>query len=559
MKRIATFLKLVIVLLFVGVSATPSAAKAPVYIFLHARVTDHVNIELSEDRLRRVLPMLERYRKEHPEAHVSATILLTGAISQVIADRNGRTGIKDLVLDYARRGVIELGYDGTDEPTYKMRPSPDLAQAKTAEERWLARGSAAERFMTESGDPLTGFPLGGTGGLKKMQEIFGEAVCITGVTDELGGDSEVVQHLGHYNTKAIMFGIPEGNPTHILGYEGSAMGFGKLMSPIPGSSPELYWQDNILRSSEISDFGVRVVHGDEGPNAIKAVLNKLDRSKIHIIHVELGSERVYIRPGGMYPPSRRAYDDTEDPRLPATALRDADDVQAAYAKEDGLMKWLVAEFLPTNGGSRFISSTDLRGMTPASTGYSLSMSGLRAGLSDVLKDWGSDTMLSSFLQVEGHYLSTADMFLVMTDALAELHRTGKLPQSVRVSKIYGPIETPDDHGPALGEVTAGSVARVCAGIVDGLHDNSWNSIPKNVIPSRVTIDGMNLTAAQFLRLMAEALVAPSSETKLKVKMTYMFTRATSVYPKKRLPTDLGATWTFKPAPLDAGRTLQSER
>jgi hypothetical protein len=559
MKHIAAFLKLAVVLLLVGFSATPSVAKPPVYVFLHARITDHVNIELSEDRLRRVLPMLERYRKENPEAHVSATILLTGAISQALADRNGKTGIKDFVLDYARRGVIELGYDGTDEPTYKMRATPDAAQAKTAEERWMTRGSAAERFMTESGDPLTGFPLGGTGGLKKMQEIFGEALCITGVTDETGGDSEVVQHLGRYNTKAIMFGIPEDNPTHILGYEGSAMAFGELMSPIPESSPELYWQDNILRSSEISDYSVRVVHGDEGPNAIKTVLSKLDRSKIHIIHVELGSERMYVRPGPIYPPSRRAYDDMEDPRLPATALRDADDVQAAYAKEDGLMKWLVTEFFPTNGGSRFLSSTDLKQMTPSSTGYSLSMSGLRAGLTGLVKDWGNDTILSSYLYAEGHYLSMADLFLVMTDALTELHHTGKLPQSVRVSKIYGPIETPDDHGPALGEVTAASVARVSAGIADRLHDDSWNSVPKNVIPARVTIDGMNLTASQFLRLMAEALVAPSMETKLSVKMTYMSTRATNLYPKRRRPTDLGATWTFKPAPLDADQTLRSER
>ena len=165
------------------------------YIFLYSRITDHVNIELSEDRLRRVLPMLERYRKAHPEAHVSATILFSGAISQALADRNAQTGIKDLVLDYARRGVIELGYDGADEPTYVNRPKPDFANAKTPEDRWVARGTAAERFLTEGRDPLTGNPVAGSGGLKKMQEVFGEATCVTGVTEEVGGDSEVLQHL----------------------------------------------------------------------------------------------------------------------------------------------------------------------------------------------------------------------------------------------------------------------------------------------------------------------------------------------------------------------------
>jgi hypothetical protein len=549
MKRVSC-LKLILTFLFVGVFGAPAAEKPPVYVFLHARVTDHVNIELSEDRLRRLLPMLERYGKEHPEYHVSATILFSGAISQALADRNAQTGIKDFVLDYVHRGVIELGYDGTDEPTYQRRPVPDLSKTKTAEERWLARGMAVERFMTEGRNPWTGGPQPGvTGGLKKMQEIFGEAVCVTGLTEELGSDSEVVQHLSRYNTKAIMFGIPEANPTHIPGYRGSVLGFTREMSPIPESSPELYWQDNVLRSSEIGDPVSRVVVGDEGAKAIKSVLSKLDRSRIHIIHVELASERMYVHPGPLYPPLKYAYENSERPPLPPTMLRDLDDVNAAYAKEEGLMKWLVEDFFPANQGSRFVSSTYLKQLTPSSTGFGLSVENLRAALGDLLKLWGNDTNLRDYIRVEGRYLSLADMFQVMTDALAELHRIGKLPQSVRVVQVYGPVELPDDHGPTSGEVTVASVARTCTGIADRLHDNTWNPIPKNVIPSRLTIDGLNINAAQFLRLMAEALVTPSPETKLQVKMTYAFSIPAFEFPKLR-ESDLGGTWTFKPAPLN---------
>jgi len=556
MKRMSC-LKLVLTLLFVAVFGTPGAEKPPVYVFLHARVTDHVNIQLSEERLRRLLPMLERYGKEHPESHVSATILFSGAISQALADRNAQTGIKDFVLDYVHRGVIELGYDGTDEPTYLRRPVPDLSKAKTAEERWLARGTAAERFLTESRHPWTGGPQPGeTGGLKKMQEIFGEAVCVTGLMEELGSDSEVVQHLSRYNTKAIMFGIPEANPTHIPGYRGSVMGFTKDMSPIPESSPELYWQDNVLRSSEIGDPASRVVVGDEGAKAIKNVLSKLDSSRIHIIHVELASERMYVHPGPLYPPQRLAYDNPERPALPPTMLRDVDDVNAAYAKEDGLMKWLVEDFFPASQGSRFVSSTDLKQLTPPSTGFSLSVENLRAAVGDLLKVWGNDTNLRDYIRVEGRYLSPADMFQVMTDALAELNRTGKLPQSVRVVQVYGPVELPDDHGPTSGEVTVASVARACAGIVDRLHDNTWNPVPKNAIPSRFMIDGLNVNAAQFLRLMAEALMTPSAEAKLEVKMTYAFSVPAFEFPKLR-ESDLGGTWTFKPAPLNIAPTTQS--
>jgi len=556
MKRSSCW-KLILTLLIVGVFGAYAAEKPPVYIFLHARVTDHINIQLSEDRLRRLLPMLERYGKEHPEYHVSATILFSGAISKALDDRNAKTGIKDFVLDYVHRGVIELGYDGTDEPTYKKRPEPDLSNTKTADERWLARGTAAERFMTESRDPATGGPqIGVPGGLKKMQEVFGEAVCVTGVTEELGSDSEVVQHLNHYNTKAIMFGIPEANPTHIPGYRGSVMGFTREMTPIPDSSPELYWQDNMLRSSEIGDPASRVVVGDEGAKAIKTVLGKLDRSRIHIIHVEMASERMYVFPGTLYPPVRYAYDNVERPALPPQMLRDADDVNAAYAKEDGLMKWLMEDFFPANQGSRFVSSTDLKQSTPPSTGFSLSVESLRAALGELVKAWGNDTNLRDYIQVEGHYLSQADMFQVMTDALAELHRKGKLPQSVRVVQVYGPIELPGDHGPTTGEVTVAAVARTCAGIVDGLHDNTWNPIPKNAIPYRLTIDDLSINAAQFLRLMAEALVTPSPETKLHVKMTYGFSTLTYMFPKLR-ESDLGGTWTFKPAPLKIPSTAST--
>lgn len=555
-----------LLLLLIGVApATKAAQKQPVYIYLYARVTDHVNLDLSEDQLRRILPMIERYRKAHPEAHISATILFSGAISQALAERNAQTGIKDYVLGFARRGVIDLGYDGTDEPTYQRRPAPDFSETKTNEERWLARGDAAERLLSEARDPLTGVPQPGVaGGLKKMQEVFGEAACITGITEDVGGDSEAVQHVDRYNTKALMFGLPEPNPArHIEGYRVSATNFGRIVSPTPESSPDLYWQDNVLRSSEASDAALRVVQGYEGVDGIKSVLGKLDRSRVRVVHVELGSEQNYLRPpytqGLVHLPLQLAYDHPEQPKIPQELLRDPDDVDAAYAKEGALIKWLLEDYFPATPGSRFVSSADLKRMTPPAAGFSISVDGLRAALADMLKGWGNNTYLVDYSQVDGHYLSPADMFQVQADVLAQLNRTGKLPASVRVGKVYGPIETPGDHGPAVGEVTVASVARVCAGIADRLHDTTWSPIPKNAIPSRLTVDGIQVNAAQFLRLMAEALVAPSPETKLSLKMTYMYSLATETCPTTHTVSELGATWTFKPAPLETEQVSDLRR
>jgi hypothetical protein len=252
-----------------------------------------------------------------------------------------------------------------------------------------------------------------------------------------------------------------------------------------------------------------------------------------------------------------AYDHPDQAKLPADALRSVDDMDAAYAKEDAIIKWLVDDFAPANPGALFVSSTDLQRMTPPGTGYSLSMDGLRATLPDLLKIWDDNTIPPNYLLAEGRYLSLADMFQVMTDALAQLNRTGKLPQSVRVAKVFGPVEMPDDHGPTTGETTVASVARVCTGLTDRLHDYTWSPIPKNAIPSRVMIDGLNLTAAQFLRLMTQALATPSPATRLKVRMTYMFTTSAYAYPKTRLESDQGGTWTFKPAPLNIAPTTHS--
>src|SRR5205814_1090303 len=131
--------------------------------------------------------------------------------------------------------------------------------ARTPEERWLRRSDAAGRMLTEARDTLTGDPLPGkTGGLLRMQELFGPAVCITGVTSDLGGDSELVHYLSRYNTTALMFGVPDPDPLRNMhGYRGSTQEFGRGMSPVPETSPELYWQDNFLRSSETTDAAIR--------------------------------------------------------------------------------------------------------------------------------------------------------------------------------------------------------------------------------------------------------------------------------------------------------------
>jgi hypothetical protein len=68
-----------------------------------------------------------------------------------------------------------------------------------------------------------------------------------------------------------------------------------------------------------------------------------------------------------------------------------------------------------------------------------------------------------------------------------------------------------------------------------------------------------MNAAQFLRLMAQALVEPDPNAKVRVRMTYMYSGTAEVFPKTRAMEDTGATWTFKPAPLAAPSSTLASR
>jgi hypothetical protein len=190
-------------------------------------------------------------------------------------------------------------------------------------------------------------------------------------------------------------------------------------------------------------------------------------------------------------------------------------------------------------------------MTPPSTGYSISVAALQTDLSKMLAKWGNDTFPPNYLLTDGHYLSLADLFQVMTDALAEFDRTGKLPQSVKVMKVYGPIALQPSHGPNVGELTVARIAKECTEIAPRLHDDKADPMPHNSVPPGLIIDNTAINSAQFLRLMAQAMVNPAPDTKLGVRMTYMYNAISELIPRTRAITDTGAAWTFKPAPLEA--------
>ena len=112
-----------------------------------------------------------------------------------------------------------------------------------------------------------------------------------------------------------------------------------------------------------------------------------------------------------------------------------------------------------NPGSRFVASSELKRMVAPSADFAVSIGSLRSALREMLDKWGNNTYPPPYLRVDGRYLSLADSFQVMTDALAALDRAGKLPESARVVPVYGPLYTPTGHGPNVGDVTVAARCR----------------------------------------------------------------------------------------------------
>lgn len=539
-------------------------AHSPVQLYLQASITDHVNVQISEDRIRHILSLVDKYRKEHPQAAVTATVFFSGAMSEALAERNAQTHLVDLVKDAVRRGAIEVGYDGTDEPTYTKRPMIEFS-ADTAEARWAARATAAEKLLTEARDPITGAPQPGkTGGLKRMQEVFGQASCIKGihlgaptlanVMLDFGSDSETVNQIRRYNTQALLFGLPDENPLHSVAYRHWSAAFTKDLSPFQITPPELYWQDGVLRTAEAAGADNQLFRANNGAAAFSYVIRALDRSRMRVIHIELASERNYLtkpfREEFVYPPTRYAYAHPDHPQLPPEALLSKSSVDAAFAKEDELLDWLTDDFIPDHRGSHFVSNAALKKLTPPDANFEIRMKSLRAAVKQMLQAWGEQPETPKYLNFDDvKFLSLAQTFQVLADALADQNRTGKLPETVRVGRVYGPLDVPPDLTPAVGEVAAGAVAQVASSLTGKLHDDAWAPVPNNMVPTRVKVAGLDLNPAQFLRLMAEALLAPSPETKLKVMAANMFASPNYLGMRTRSARDMGVVWTYKPAPL----------
>ncbi len=535
-------------------SAEPSTPKQPLWILLYSRFEDYTQMYPATDRVIRMLSQVERFRKEYPGQPVKPVFQFSGAMSNAIRSMGDQQEIKKLLRAGAAKGLFEYGYAGELEPTPRNRPMPQLLNAETPEERWTARTEAAARFLTEYKDPVTGNPVANlTGGVAAERQTFGPPTLLSGLSLKLGSDTAFVHELKRMNIDGVLWGLQDPNPARgIHGYGGSVTGFSSGMSPVAETSPEVYWEDNYLRTSDFGVADLRVFSTTEDAAKLKEAFGKIDRSHVRVIHMEYGSYLRYLRLNGdgqpRFHPLFWVWDHPQEPTMPngIPALQGMNDITPKYQAEEANMKWLLEEFLPANPGSRFVSATELKSMATTPLNAEVSRKELAVAVDDLLAGFeriGANP--PNYVRSGDTFFSLADMFSLLVQSLASQNKDG----AVRLTELYGPLLFLEGSGSQSGEVSVASVRRAATQMAPKLADTAWKPAPSNVTPTEITVDGVKLNAAQFLGLMAQAWRSKSPDEKLRVTPRYMRSAAAEVYPHHLPREDMGNMWTCRPAPL----------
>jgi len=538
------------------------AVKAPIYVLLQTTIDDEINAPASMDRLPRTLKVMESLQARAAAFHPVCLLQFNGVAADRLGRENYATHIADTVKDHVRRGLVEIGYDGTEEPTFVSRPRPNLRGADTPEKRSLARLQANQWFLTEWKDTLTGEPdPSRTGGFKRVQEVFGRVDFARGITFEPWYAGEVVHALDALGARPVLVGFLD--PTlyparNFDGYRGGAPMISAMLTADERCAPEVFWLDTVLRVSDYGALGERVFNAYEGPEALAKLLEGLDASKLHVVQVRLGHPAVYMKPGfgarNYQTPLEHAYDNPKAPNLPPAAVRSPDERATVYAQEDAVLDWLVGKFFPENPGSRFVSIQQLANQASAGLSDPVTQAELAEAASKLI-DRTQTAMIEfpPFVRVGTRFFSMADLFGLLTVALGDAGAAGSRPASTRPLRLFGPVGIEESNQVAGVRVPIAALMRECAQLRERLTTAGWTPIPRNAVPSSVTVGSVRLTAAQFLRAMAEAYVAPAGTTEVEARWVRGTTTVGGSFPPTRLPTDRGGVWTLRPAAIRIGK------
>jgi hypothetical protein len=528
-----------------SLAAQDSKTPLPVYVYLFAHFEDHINLELSEWRIKEVMRILADAHRAHPD-RVAAVGEFYGADSEIFQQRNRESGIVDLIRRAVSAGWYDVGYHGAHEPIYA---TTSQANRSLAGKSWQEIYAATRAFYTAHRDLKTGArDSSHKGGAALMQEVFGPATVLSGtpsLTDPPG-----LLALGDLTGCRVVFGFTDHGPAMFnRDYAPAVLEIRKLVSPTPETSPDVFWfMGCLVTSSHPVTREIGVIGSEQPLSVATAKFERLDRTRVAVPHMICGTKFIYARTS----PTNYGYG-KDDPRLPKELLWPETDRKQKIENFRQNLDWLLTTFFPANTGSRCVGNRLLLELTVPYAGDTVSADDLDHAVGGLLRDWTERP--PNFASTGTRYLTLAQTFKLLATALKSR------PASFQTDMTYGPIGTwPEIVQGAEADVPAQAVIAVASQIVFGPERQRGDAqMPANRVPLNVTISGQTMHAAQFLRLMAEAyqaLRAGKPLGTLRVRpsnilppLSPLWKRAHRVYDDTPAAYSYLQLWTVKPAQL----------
>ncbi|MCX6901589.1 MAG: hypothetical protein NT105_23160 [Verrucomicrobia bacterium] len=495
-------------------AAQESKKPLPVYVYLFAHYEDHINLDLSEWRIKEVMHILSDAHRAHPD-RVAAVGEFYGADSEIFQQRNKESGIVDLIRRAVGEGWYDVGYHGAHEPIYV---TTQRATRNLTGKSWKEISAASRSFYTAHRDLKTGEQdVSHKGGVALMQEVFGPATVISGAAGPT--DPPGLLALNDLTGCRVHFGFTDHGPAMFnKDYIPAVLEIRKLVSPTPETSPDVFWfMGCLITSSHPVTRDVGVISSVLPPDQVTAKFQRLDRTRVAVPHMMYGAKFIYARAspteyaygGDRNPAPFRATRESrgDDFRLPAELLVPEAERKQKIENFRQNLDWLLTKYFPANAGSRCVGNRLLLDLTVPYTGDSISAADLDRAIAGLLRDWTERP--PNFASTGTRYLTLAQTFKLLATALKSHAERGSLPATSQTDLTYGPIGTwPEVVQGVETDVDAQAVITAASQIIFGPeHQRGDVQPPANRVPLNVTAGGKTMHAAQFLRLMAETYQA----------------------------------------------------
>ena len=517
----------------------------PVFVYLFTHTEDHINHALSEARYLTIGPQVAKLAKANSDTNLVWTIMFMGADAKTVSERNGTTGVVDLLKKYAAEGVIEFGYHAHHDPTYNNRPQKSFSKTTP----WSDLVEGMVEWLSCVRDPLVGGCTANTGGGGlAIQDNFGPVQIVSGFytfnegANENGAGSHAV--LKHFPDRLLGFGFPDhGSTAAGKSYEQSLAALLDILSPSYDTSGGVIWIDNVIKINDgIINNGAKSLSFDKGTSYNQQQLALLDRSHYNLINAHIGTKYTYTVSGQNTSPTKWAYANPTSPELPAKFINSASEIDQSYQTQFQAPDALVTDFMGSNPGSKFVSNDNVRQMIAPPNYWTISKESLDTLCRWALLNWQDGP--PSWVSDGADFYSIRDLFVLLVNALA-----GDLPDSVDLTQAYGPRS--DGGQSAAVTLTADAITSLAKTLSGHFKAGQpWTVTPSNFLEASYSSGGKTLNTAQLLYGMATvyaSTVAKYNLSTIAIPASKMMPPTLEYLEKIGCTTCEGSSWSLKPA------------